>query len=71
MGVNERDRAIDYLQTPGMLSIADVDLLHTRATQSVTYSDTYGDVDSAGFKDCVTQQYVLVLSVSVKYVLST
>ena len=37
MGVNEYDRAMDYLQTPGVLSIADVELLHTRVAKSVTY----------------------------------
>ena len=37
-----------------MLSIADVELLHTRVTQSVTYSNTCNDVDSVGFKDGVT-----------------
>ena len=54
VGVNEYDRAMDYLRTPGVLSIADVELLHTRVTQSVSYSNTCGDVDSAGFKDGVT-----------------
>jgi len=54
VGVNECDRAIDFLRTPVVLSIADVDLLHTRATQSLTYSDTCGEVDSAGsYSDCV------------------
>ena len=48
VGVNEYDRAIDYLRTPGVLSIADVELLHARVTQSVNYSNTCGDVDSAG-----------------------
>ena len=32
VGVNECDRAIDFLRTPVVLSIADVDLFHTRAT---------------------------------------
>ena len=54
VGVNEYDRAMDYLRTPGVLSIADVELLHTRVTQSVTYSNTCNDVDSVGFKDGVT-----------------
>ena len=54
VGVNEYNRAMDYLRTPGVLFIADVDLLHTRVTQSVSYSNTCGDVDSAGFKDGVT-----------------
>ena len=54
MGVNEYDRAMDYLRTPGVLSIADVELLHTRVTQSVSYSNTCGDVDSTGFRDGVT-----------------
>jgi hypothetical protein len=54
VGVNECDRAIDFLRTPVVLSIADVDLLHTRATQSLTYLDTCGEVDSAGsYSDCV------------------
>ena len=43
-GVNEYDRAMDYLQTPGVLSIADVELLH---------SSTCDDVDASGFKDGV------------------
>jgi hypothetical protein len=42
---------MDYLRTPGVLSIADVELLHTKFTQSVKYSDTCNDVDSVGFKD--------------------
>ena len=54
VGVSEYDRAMDYLRTPGVLSIADVELLHTRFTQSVKYSDTCNDVDSVGFKDGVT-----------------
>ena len=54
LGVNECDRAIDYLRTPGVLSIADVDLLHTRATQSLTYSDTCGDGTSSGEEATVT-----------------
>ena len=37
-----------------MLSIADVELLHTRFTQSVKYSNTCNDVDSVEFKDGVT-----------------
>ena len=45
---------MDYLRTPGMLPIADVELLHTRVTQSVTYSNTCHDVDSVGYKDGVT-----------------
>ena len=36
VGVHEYDRAMDYLQTPGVLSMADVELLHTRVAQSVT-----------------------------------
>ena len=54
VGVNEYDRAMDYLRTPGVLSIADVELLHTRVTQSVNYSSTCGNVDSTGFRDGVT-----------------
>jgi len=54
VGVNEYDPAMDYLRTPGVLSIADVELLHTHVTQSVSNSNTCGDVDSAGFKDGVT-----------------
>jgi hypothetical protein len=54
VGVSEYDRAMDYLRTPGVLSIADVELLHTRFTQSVKYSDTCNDVDSVGFRDGVT-----------------
>ena len=54
VGVNENDRAVDYLWTPGVLSIADVEFLHTRVTQSVNYSSTCGDVDSTGFRDGVT-----------------
>ena len=54
VGVHEYDRAMDYLRTPGVLSIADVELLHTRVTQSVPYSNTCNDVDSMGFKDGVT-----------------
>ena len=53
MGVNKYDRAMDYLQMPGVLSIADVELLHTRVAQSVTYSNTCEDVDAPGFKDGV------------------
>ena len=52
-GVSEYDRAKDYLRTP-VLSIADVELLHTRFTQSVKYSDIFNDVDCVVFKDCVT-----------------
>ena len=54
MGVHEYDRAIDYLRTPGVLSMADVELLHTRATLSVAYSNTCNDVDSPKFRDGVT-----------------
>ena len=54
MGVSEYERAMDYLRTPGVLSIAVVELLHTRFTQSVKYSDTCNDVDSVVFKDGVT-----------------
>ena len=54
VGVSEYDRAMDYLRTPGVLSIADVELLHTRFTQSVKYSDTCNDVDSVRFQDGVT-----------------
>lgn len=55
VGVNEYDRAIDYyLRTPGVLSIADMELLHTRVTQSVTFLNTCNDVDSVGFKNSVT-----------------
>ena len=53
VGVNEYDRAMDYLQTPGVLSMADVELLHTRVAQSVAYSNTCDDVDAPGFKDAV------------------
>ncbi len=48
MVVNEYDRAMVYLQTPGELSIANVKLLHTRVTQSCD------DVESTRFKDGVT-----------------
>ena len=34
---------MDNLQTPGVLSIADIELLHTRVAQSVTYSSTCDD----------------------------
>ena len=54
VGVNEYDRAMDYLRKPGVLSIADVELLHTRVTQSVAYSSTCDDVESTGFRDGVT-----------------
>ena len=54
VGVHEYDRARDCLRTPGVLFIADVELLHLRATQSVAYSNTCNDVDSLGFKDGVT-----------------
>ena len=54
MGVNEYDRAMDYLQMPGVLSIADVELLHARVTQSVMYSNTCDDIESTGFKNGVT-----------------
>ena len=53
VGVNEYDRAMDYLQTPGVLSMAEVELLRTRVAQSVTYSNTCEDVDAKGFKDGV------------------
>ena len=33
VGVSEYDRSMDYLRAPGVLSIADVELLHTRFTQ--------------------------------------
>ena len=33
--------------------MADVELLHTRVAQSVTYSSTCDDVDAPGFKDDV------------------
>ncbi len=36
-----------------MLSIADVELLHARVAQSVTYSSTCDDVDAKEFKDGV------------------
>ena len=49
--VNEYDRAMEHLPTPGLLTIADVELLHTRDTQAVRHSDTCNDVDSAGFRD--------------------
>jgi len=42
--VNEYDRAMEHLTTPGLLSIADVNLLRTD-----TYSTTCNDVDSSGF----------------------
>ena len=48
MGVSEYDRTL------GVLSLADVELLHTRFTQSVKHSDTCNDVDSVVFKDVVT-----------------
>ena len=52
---SEYDRTMDYLRTPGVLSIADVELLHMILfTQSVKYSDTCNDVDSVVFKDGVT-----------------
>ena len=54
VGVHEYDRAMDYLRTPGVLSMADVELLHTRATLSVAYSNTCNDVDSPKFRDGVT-----------------
>jgi hypothetical protein len=54
VGVHEYDRAMDYLLTPGVLTIADVELLQTRVTQSVAYSNTCKDVDSLGIKDGVT-----------------
>ena len=54
VGVSKYDRAMDYLRTPGVLSIADVELLHTRFIQSVKYSDTCNDVDSVVFSDDVT-----------------
>ena len=54
VGVHEYDRAMDYLRTPGVLTIADVELLQTRVTQSVAYSNTCTNVDSLGFKDGVT-----------------
>ena len=53
VGVNEYNPAMDYLLTPGVLSIVDVELLHTQFTQSVKYLDTCNDVDSVGFKDGV------------------
>ncbi len=37
-----------------MLYKADVELLHTRATLSVAYSNTCNDVDSPEFRDGVT-----------------
>ena len=46
VGVNEYDRAMDYLRKPGVLSIADVELLPTRVTKSVAYSSTCDDVES-------------------------
>jgi hypothetical protein len=45
---------MNYLRKPGVLSIADVELLHTRVTQSVAYSSTCDDVESIGFRDGVT-----------------
>ena len=54
VGVHEYDRAMDYLRTPGVLTIADVELLQTRVTQSVAYSNACNNVDSLGFKDGVT-----------------
>jgi len=51
---NEYDRAIDYLRKPGVLSINDVELLHTQVTQSVAYSSTCDDVESTGFRDSAT-----------------
>ena len=51
---SEYDRTMDYLRTPGVLSVADVELLYTQFTHSVTYSDTCNDVDSVVFKDGVT-----------------
>ena len=37
-----------------VLTIAVVELLQTRVTQSVAYSNTCNDVDSLGFKDGIT-----------------
>ena len=37
-----------------MLSINDVELLHTQVTQSVAYSSTCDDVESTGFRDSAT-----------------
>jgi len=48
VGVTEYDRAMDYLRKPGVVSIADVELLHTRVTQSLAYSSTCDDVESTG-----------------------
>ena len=49
----EYDRAIGYLHTPSVLSIADVELLHTWVIQSVAYSNTCDDVRVSGFEDGV------------------
>jgi len=51
VSVNEYDRAMEHLTTPGLLSIADVNLLHTRVTLADTYSTSCNDVDSSGFRD--------------------
>jgi hypothetical protein len=51
LGVNEYDRAMNNLQMPGALSIADVELLHTRVIQSVAYTSTCDDVESKGLRN--------------------
>jgi hypothetical protein len=50
VGVKEYDRAMEHLNTPGLLSVDDVALLQARAVLAGSYFHSCGDVDSEDFR---------------------